>query len=190
MDNNSQLGNQATNRQISPSRFVQRATLHPTQGAIGYVQVEAKKSDYRRLEPEKKRSFAEEHAVTVVLRPSGALHVIDHHHWARAWLDMGLPEAPIRIKEDFSALADEQFAGAMSKRAGCTLLMSTAGNSILPTYLAESGRFLTTYSRASPLSYESRAFSKTPENLMQSSHGLISSCSGSPPGRRPPRVLR
>jgi hypothetical protein len=86
------------------------------QSAIGYVQLKAKKTGYRELEPEKRRSFAEEQAIAVVLGPSGVLHVVDHHHWARAWFDMGFPEAPIRIKEDLSALTDEQFVEAMSKR--------------------------------------------------------------------------
>jgi hypothetical protein len=42
-----------TNTQDSPSSWVQWATLRPTQGAVGYVQVEAKKSSYRELDPEK-----------------------------------------------------------------------------------------------------------------------------------------
>jgi hypothetical protein len=116
MENNSQPEKKVTTTQDSPSSWVPWATLRPTQGAIGYVQVEAKKKSYRELEPEKRRSFAEEHAIAVVLGPSGALHVIDHHHWARAWFDMGFPEAPIRTEEDFSGLTDEQFVEAMSKR--------------------------------------------------------------------------
>jgi hypothetical protein len=116
MENNSEPGKGVTKTQDSLSRWVQWATLRPTQGAIGYIQVKAKKSGYRELEPEKRRSFAEEQAITVVLGPSGAFHVIDHHHWARAWFDMGFPEAPIRIKEDFSGLTDEQFVGTMSER--------------------------------------------------------------------------
>jgi hypothetical protein len=78
--------------------------------------VEAKKSSYRELEPEKRRSFAEEQAIAVVLGPLGALHVVDHHHWARAWFDMRFPEAPIRIREDFSGLTDKQFVGTMSEQ--------------------------------------------------------------------------
>jgi hypothetical protein len=92
-----------------PQRWVQWGALRPTQGAIGYVQVQAKKASYRELKPENRRSFAEEQAIVAVLGPSGTLHVVDHHHWARAWFDMGLPEAPVRIREDFSGLTDEQF---------------------------------------------------------------------------------
>jgi hypothetical protein len=116
MENSSQPGKGVPNTQGSPSRWVQWATLRPTQGAIGYAQVEEKKSSYRELKPEKRRSFAEEHAIAVVLGPSGALHVVDHHHWARAWFDMGFPEAPLRMREDFSGLTDEQFVGTMSER--------------------------------------------------------------------------
>jgi hypothetical protein len=99
-----------------PQRWVQWGMLRPTQGAIGYVQAQAKKASYVELKPEKRRSFAEEQAIVAVLGPSGALHVVDHHHWARAWFDMGLPEAPVRIKEDFSGLTDEQFVKTMSER--------------------------------------------------------------------------
>jgi hypothetical protein len=81
MRNHPQPGKVVANTQDAPSSWVQWATLRPTQGAVGYVQVEAKKSSYRELDPEKRRSFAEEQAITVVLGPSAVLHVIDHHHW-------------------------------------------------------------------------------------------------------------
>jgi len=70
MENNSEPGKGVTNTQDSLSRWVQWATLRPTQGAIGYIQVKAKKSSYRELDPEKRRSFVEEQAITVVLGPS------------------------------------------------------------------------------------------------------------------------
>lgn len=111
-----QPGKGATPTRDSSVRGVPWSTLHPTQGAIGYVQVEVKKSSYRGLDSEKRRSFAEEQSITVVLRPSGIRHVIDHHHWARAWFDMGFPEAPTRIREDFSALTDKQFVETMLER--------------------------------------------------------------------------
>jgi hypothetical protein len=190
MENNSVRGKGVTHTQDSVSRWVQWATLRPTQGAIGYIQVEEKKNSYRELEPEKRRSFAEEQAITVVLGPSAVLDVIDHHHWARAWFDMGFLEAPIRIREDFSGLTDEQLSAPGRNGAGCTLSMSTAGNSMFPTCLARLSQFPTTFSKASPLSFESRACAKTPENSMQSSHGRIFSGSESPPGPRPSRVLR
>jgi hypothetical protein len=116
MNNDSQPGEGAADTQDSPSRWVQWATLRPTQGAIGHIQVEAKKRSYRELEPGERRSFAEEQAITVVLGRSGALHVVDHHHWVRAWFDIGFPEAPVRIREDFSGLTNGQFVETMSKR--------------------------------------------------------------------------
>lgn len=116
MKANSQPGRDVTDSHDSSARWVQWSRLRPTQGAIGYVQVEAKKASYRELESGKRRSFAEEQAIAVVLAPSELLHVIDHHHWARAWFDMGFTGAPIRIKEDFSGLTDEQFVGTMTGR--------------------------------------------------------------------------
>ncbi|WP_154670912.1 ParB-like protein [Paraburkholderia dilworthii] len=104
-----------TARDDSP-RWVSWNVLRPTQGAIGYVQVQAKKASYFALGPEKRRRFAEEQAVVTILGPKGLLHVIDHHHWARAWFEIGLPEAPVRVKEDLSRLTDEQFAKTMSER--------------------------------------------------------------------------
>ncbi|REG60775.1 hypothetical protein B0G80_3588 [Paraburkholderia sp. BL6669N2] len=100
----------------SSPRWVPWCLLRPTQGAIGYVQVLAKEATYLELGPEARRAFAEEQAVAVVHGPSGALHIIDHHHWARAWFDMGLPEAPVCIREDFRDLTGEQFVKTMSER--------------------------------------------------------------------------
>lgn len=100
----------------SPASWVQWASLRPTQGAIGYVQVQQKTTSYLALSPDKRRSFAEEQAVKVVRGPSGSLHVVDHHHWARAWFDMGFPEAPVRIAEDFSTLSDDTFLQTMTER--------------------------------------------------------------------------
>ena len=89
--------------------------LRPTQGAIGYVQVLAKRASFLALPPESRRSFAQDQAIKVVRGPTGRLHVIDHHHWARAWFDMGLPEAPVNIAEDFSGLAGDPFLQSMSE---------------------------------------------------------------------------
>jgi len=96
--------------------WVPWATLRPTQGAIGYVQVQEKTTSYLALDPEKRRSFVGEQAIKVVRGPSDSLHVVDHHHWARAWFDMGFPEAPVCIAEDFSALSEDTFLESMAER--------------------------------------------------------------------------
>jgi hypothetical protein len=69
--------------------WAQWTSLRPTQGAVGYVQVLAKRASFLALPPESRRSFAQDQAIKVVRGPSGRLYVVDHHHWARAWFDMG-----------------------------------------------------------------------------------------------------
>ncbi|TCF97607.1 hypothetical protein BZM26_30475 [Paraburkholderia strydomiana] len=116
MHEQSESGSGTAADDTSSPRWVPWALLRPTQGAIGYVQVQAKAASYLELKPEARRAFAEEQAIAVVHGPSGSLHVVDHHHWARAWFDMGLPEAPVRIREDFSGFTEEQFVKTMSER--------------------------------------------------------------------------
>jgi hypothetical protein len=95
--------------------WVQWNRLRPTQGAIGYVQALAKGASFHALPPESRRAFAQDHAIKVVRGPAGRLHVIDHHHWARAWFDMGMLEAPVNIAEDLSGLSEDQFQLRMSE---------------------------------------------------------------------------
>lgn len=96
--------------------WVQWTSLRPTQGAIGYVQVQAKTAKYLALAPDERRAFIEEQAIKVVRGPSAALHVIDHHHWARTWFDLGMPEAPVTVAEDYSGLDETQFMQKMTER--------------------------------------------------------------------------
>ncbi|CAL8473631.1 ParB-like protein [Caballeronia sp. S22] len=109
-ESGSSVGNDA------PVALVHWDLLRPTQGAIGYVQVLAKRASYLEVASGKRRSFVEQQAVKVVRGPSGNLHVVDHHHWSRAWFDMGLPEAPVRIAEDFSSLSNDEFDAEMARR--------------------------------------------------------------------------
>ncbi|WP_180736477.1 ParB/Srx family N-terminal domain-containing protein [Paraburkholderia sp. PGU19] len=90
--------------------------LRPTQGAIGYVHMQTKRARYLELPDNDRAPFFEEQAIRVVLGPAGLMHVVDHHHWARAWHDMGIPEAPVRITDDFSALDGDSFLRALSNR--------------------------------------------------------------------------
>ena len=47
-------------------------------------------------------AFMREHALRVVRGPGGALHVIDHHHWARAWHELGIETAPVGRQRTWS----------------------------------------------------------------------------------------
>lgn len=65
-------------------------------------------------QPENARAaFLREHALKVVRGPGGTLHVIDHHHWARAWHELGIDVAPISIACDFSGGDHDAFIAAL-----------------------------------------------------------------------------
>jgi hypothetical protein len=95
---------------------IQWELLRPTQGAIGYVQVLEKKETYLEMPTEKRWPFIREQAIKVVRGPSDSLHIIDHHHWARAWFDLGLPEATVIVLADFSELPRDLFIEKMAER--------------------------------------------------------------------------
>lgn len=77
MKNDSQPGKRVMNTQNSSPRWVQWATGVRRRAQSVTSRHKLQKSSYRELEPEKRRSFAEEQAITVVLEPAGALHVIE-----------------------------------------------------------------------------------------------------------------
>ncbi|MDR5755014.1 MULTISPECIES: ParB/Srx family N-terminal domain-containing protein [unclassified Caballeronia] len=91
-------------------------SLRPTQGAVGYVQVLEKNMSYLGMPAEKRGQFLREQAIKVVRGPSGTLHVVDHHHWARAWFDLGLPKAVVRPVANFSDLTEDVFIERMAER--------------------------------------------------------------------------
>lgn len=90
--------------------------LRPTQGALGMEHVH-EKMHLTSAQPERERAaFLREHALRVAKGPGGSLHVIDHHHWARAWHELGVEVAPISIACDFSDRDHEAFLAALRER--------------------------------------------------------------------------
>lgn len=87
--------------------------LKPTQGAIGFEHMREKIAVTRAVPREQLPAFLHEHALRVVRGPDHALFVVDHHHWARAWRELGIDEAPVRIARDFSALDRIAFVSAL-----------------------------------------------------------------------------
>ncbi len=55
------------------------------------------------------RRFLRSHRIKTVVGPGGALFIVDHHHWARAWSELGLRRAPVRIMRDLSRLDPDAF---------------------------------------------------------------------------------
>lgn len=85
-------------------------TLRPTQITLGMYQVHEKMdvSDRPRTRAANKR-FLEDHRIITIAGPGGALYIADHHHWARAWLELGWEEAPVAIIDDLGHLAPGKF---------------------------------------------------------------------------------
>lgn len=90
--------------------------LRPTQFALGMVQVRQKMAETRSVCADARYAFMEQRVIAVVRGPRGALHVIDHHHWAQAWIELGIERAPVQVKMDFRDLDDIDFLAAMMER--------------------------------------------------------------------------
>lgn len=111
--------------------------LRPTQGALGLEYARAKCAATLAVPSEARIRFMRERALRVVRGPAGLLHVIDHHHWARAWCEMGIEELPVEIAEDFSACTPAAFAAQMNAR-GWLHPFGPDGQPIAPQALPES----------------------------------------------------
>ncbi|SPC20755.1 ParB-like protein [Cupriavidus oxalaticus] len=89
------------------------ARLRPTQLTLGYIHVSHKKEvTQRHADPRDRaalRRFMRRHRIKTVAGPGGSLYIVDHHHWARAWLELGYRKAPVRILRDLSELGPSAF---------------------------------------------------------------------------------
>ncbi|WP_454712683.1 ParB-like protein [Cupriavidus nantongensis] len=89
------------------------ARLRPTQLTLGYIHVHHKMEvTQRHADPEDGEAlqrFMRRHRIKTVVGPGGALYIVDHHHWARAWLDLGYQLAPVQVLEDLSDLDPAAF---------------------------------------------------------------------------------
>ncbi|MCY1519253.1 putative ParB-like nuclease [compost metagenome] len=89
------------------------ARLRPTQLTLGYAHVSHKKEVTQRHAERNDRAglrrFMRRHRIKTVAGPGGSLYIVDHHHWARAWLELGYQWGPVRILLDLSALNPAAF---------------------------------------------------------------------------------
>ncbi|WP_420992019.1 ParB-like protein [Cupriavidus sp. 30B13] len=54
-------------------------------------------------------AFLRRHPLKLVRGPQQGLHIVDHHHWARAWAELGYVHAPARLLLDLGHLAPDAF---------------------------------------------------------------------------------
>ncbi|WP_241754822.1 ParB/Srx family N-terminal domain-containing protein [Cupriavidus basilensis] len=88
--------------------------LHPTQLTLGMDHVR-QKMDASRAHMATFQAFMERHPIKAVLGPNGQLYIIDHHHWARAWLELGKERTPIVVVRDLHKLGKSAFWRRMSE---------------------------------------------------------------------------
>src|SRR5262249_53319369 len=62
--------------------------LHPTQLAVGMIEVRDKESDLSSKKPSKLDRYLKKHPEPAVKGPGGTLFITDHHHLARAAADL------------------------------------------------------------------------------------------------------
>jgi hypothetical protein len=92
------------------------SVLRPTQITIGMDYVHAKALITARYTGTRLKRFMRDHAVRVVVGPHNALYIVDHHHWARAWLDLGYADAPVTVVADWHHLGRQRFWKKMQAR--------------------------------------------------------------------------
>jgi hypothetical protein len=95
---------------------VKLAELRPTQRAVGYEEVRAKRSKWRALSAEGKLDFLASHPFPAVYGPNAQYFVVDGHHMALALLQEGLDTVSVRQIEDLSNLGANQFFVTLQKR--------------------------------------------------------------------------
>ncbi|CAG9171353.1 ParB-like protein [Cupriavidus pampae] len=92
------------------------ATLRPTQLTLGLYQVRHKMDvSSRPRSTGGLRRFLRGHRIRTIRGPGGALYIADHHHWARAWLELGWRRAPVSVDADLSDLGPNAFWKRMSE---------------------------------------------------------------------------
>lgn len=83
--------------------------LRPTQITVGAYHVAQKIHVTRRLSHADLPAFLDRHRVHVVQGPEQTLFIVDHHHWVRAWQEMGIDMVPALVRNDLSHLSWRKF---------------------------------------------------------------------------------
>jgi hypothetical protein len=89
--------------------------LRPTQITVGLDYVEAKALITARHAGSGLQPFMRDHAIHIVLGPDKESYIVDHHHWARAWHDLGYGDAPVTVVADLRCLGHRKFWAKMKE---------------------------------------------------------------------------
>lgn len=93
------------------SKFYEAALcdLRPTQITVGYAEVIAKQTEWKRLKKSERKDFLSNHWFPAVRGPEEEFYIIDHHHLGKALLDIGVKKSRIVLLKDLSHLALDEF---------------------------------------------------------------------------------
>ena len=88
--------------------------LRPTQITVGMAEVREKQTQLAGLHHDQLRDFLAAHPIPAVEGPDDKLYITDHHHLARALLEMDLDSGFFLVEANFSGLPLEPFWQAMA----------------------------------------------------------------------------
>ena len=89
--------------------------LLPTQLTVGMIEVRDKVKNLTAIKPKDQAAFLEAHPMPVVVGPGARRYLTDHHHLARAALDVGIDSVFFSVEGDLSKLAQVQFWQEMER---------------------------------------------------------------------------
>jgi hypothetical protein len=90
-------------------------SLRPTQLTVGMIEVEYKRKRLVALSPEDLEKYLQAHAMPAVIGPGAKLYITDHHHLARAALQVGVCHAYCVVDADLSSRGTEEFWEEMNE---------------------------------------------------------------------------
>lgn len=91
--------------------------VRPTQAAVGFSAIEAKREEMKEMGHDELRDALKRDPIPVVAAPDGAFYVIDHHHQALAAYRTGRENAFFVLDADYSKLPDmAEFWSRMRKK--------------------------------------------------------------------------
>jgi hypothetical protein len=93
------------------------AQLRPTQFSVGYVEVELKAAEWKKLKKKQRQQVLESHVFPAVLGLDGAYYIVDHHHLGIALIEQGLKDVWITKLDDMSWLKPAIFWRTMEFRS-------------------------------------------------------------------------
>jgi hypothetical protein len=83
--------------------------VHPTQFAVGFLEVENKISKIRKMDTAELQEHLTKKIVPVVRGPAGQLYMTDHHHLSLALYSLKFQYLLVRIQQDWSHLSESEF---------------------------------------------------------------------------------